>query len=112
MNAAEAMKVVEDLTFVLQRMRSISNETLDIGDPAVTQHVLEDLQPWVHGPKSLLIACEKVLDRGTITPQELYNLCTVAHRLQPEIAVHGIAAERPIPEPDVAWLTGQWAFNQ
>jgi hypothetical protein len=113
MNAAQALAVVDRLTFVLQRMRSISAETL--GDDA-TAHLLQSyLTPWVYGPKCLLPALAKVQDRGSVTPGELYNFCFIAHTLEPTIALSSslmavagnYAAALPAPSAD--WLTHPWA---
>ena len=110
MNAQDALRVVDRLTFTIQRMRSIGAEAL--GDDAVAHTLQEFLTPWVHGPKCLLPALAKVQDRGFVTPSELYNFCFIAHTLEPTIAFSATRmlqdCPNPVPTPSADWLRHPW----
>lgn len=115
MTGKEAMAVVDRMTFVVQRMRSITME--ELGSDEITRKVLADLQPWVHGPKSVLPALTKIQDRGSVTPGELYNFCIIARELEPTIGITSDIMEASgwapsgitIPEPTTRWLADQWS---
>lgn len=104
MTGAEAMKVVNDLTAVVQKMRSVSRETL--GDDEVTATVMEQIEKWVFGPQSILPALAKIQDRGSVTGPQLYNLMFVAHTLAPYIGASALIMGTPLPQPDLAWHRG------
>lgn len=109
MNAKGALEVVNSLAFTLQRMRSISAET--VGTDEVAQLLLQDLNPYVFGPKSLLPALSQLQDRGSVTPIELYNLCVIAHDLEPAIAQSAALFTRndhAVPPPSSSWLSSPW----
>ena len=112
MTASAALAVVDRLTFVIQRMRSIAIETL--GDDTNAKTLLSYLTPWLHGPKCLLPALVSVQDRGSVTASELFNFCFIAHTLEPTIALTAsnmalLGTTEPIPTPSQQWLSHPWA---
>jgi hypothetical protein len=111
MDASTALSIVDRLTFVIQRMRSIARETM--GDDTDAQTLLSYLTPWLHGPKCLLPALTAVQDRGSVTPSELFNFCFIAHTLEPTIALTAsnmalLGTASPIPAPSQQWLAHPW----
>jgi hypothetical protein len=114
MTGPQALAVIDRLTYTLQHMRSVSAENL--GTDAITNQVLCDLTPWVHGPKCLLPALVGVQDRGFVTPSELYNFCFIAHTLEPSIALTASLISTAsgdsdvlLPQPSTEWLSRPWA---
>lgn len=122
MTGSESLKVVTDLIFTIQRMRSIYFET--VGQDETAEAVGAKLQPWVFGPNCLLSALTTIEESGKVQPMDLFNFCTIAHQLSPgrrarapattpravgtEIGVSAAVFNRTVPEPDTAWLSG-WA---
>jgi hypothetical protein len=112
MNQKEAMEYMNKLFLGLQRARSVTHENMDImgGDISqeLTERVLEDLTPWLHGEKgqALLNGVEKVCDRGSVTGGEFYNFMYIIYRLDPTIqAMAGTLSETTFPEPDLKWYS-------
>ena len=111
MNQTQALEIVNKLIFGIQRARTASREETEAIAPDIRPEiidgVLEDLTPWLHGPKAeaLLNGLVKVSDRGTVTGQELYNFMTVIHILNPVIAMMaGTLANYKFPQPNMQWF--------
>ena len=115
MNQEKAMEIVNKLIFGLQRARTASREGVEnvasakgINNPEIVNGVLEDSNPWLHGPKAeaLLQGLVMVSERGRVTGMELYNFMTIIHRLDPvAAAMAGTFAEYTFPKPEIEWIT-------
>jgi len=114
MNQKQAMDYVNKLLFGLQRARSASRESLEsmggrqLSDEIIN-NVLEDLTPWLHGPKGngLLNALSQVCDRGRVSGMEFYNFMTIIHHLDPTVgAMAGALSDTTFPQPSVHWCIG------
>lgn len=115
MNQNEAMKLVKHLIIGLQRARSVNKEQLEnmedeMGNkfPSnITEVVLEDLTPWLHGPKAdrLILSLQQIQERGKITGMELYNFMVIIHLLNPTIgAMVGTLTDTIFPQPNINWV--------
>lgn len=112
MNQKAAMDIVNKLLFGIQRARTASLEGTEAvarpgTSPEIINDVLEDLTPWLHGPKAeaLIKALTIVSDRGSVTGGELYNFMTIIHVLNPVIAaMAGTFADTTFPKPDMTWF--------
>lgn len=112
MNQEKALEIVNKLLFGIQRARTASCEgTENLAPegtrPEVIDGVLEDLTPWLHGPKAeaLLTALVRVSDRGHVTGGELFNFMTIIHVLNPTIAaMAGILSDYTFPKPNMTWF--------
>ena len=112
MNQEKAIEIVNKLIFGIQRARTASREGVETmakekTKPELIDGVLEDLMPWLYGPKAeaFLSGLVKVSDRGTVTGQELYNFMTVIHVLNPVIAAMAeILANYTFPKPNMQWF--------
>lgn len=109
MKHSEAVETLRRLMFVVQKTRSNQNEFMHGYDYGV--EMLEELQPWVHGKKSILPGLEKVINRvdggGMIDPQEFYNFMFIVDRFAPQLnMIASILSQSVFPIPDVKWLRG------
>jgi len=112
MNQEKAIEIVNKLLLGLQRARSTSREGTEAlarsgTRPEIIDGVLEDLTPWLHGPKAeaLLNSLAQVYDRDRVTGGELYNFMTIIHVLNPTIAaMAGILTDYTFPKPSLEWF--------
>lgn len=98
-----ALQIVRDLLTVAQKLHSNTLETLDAA-------VAASLSPWVCGDKDIRPLLIEI-DQGAkpLEPLGLFNLMSVAWRLEPALAVLApllLPEGRDLPEPDTAWLGG------
>lgn len=99
----ERLGVVRAMLRAVQKLRSNSVEAHFGFDTPVTagddDPLLVDLQPWVFGSKSVLPLLDRIVTRGRVSGEELYNLLVIAHRLQPSIALQATLLGSDLPEP-------------
>jgi len=113
MNQEKGMEIVNKLIEGLQHARSISREGVESIaneksiEPEIVDGVLEDLTPWLHGPKAeaLLSRLIKVSERGSVTGMELFNFMTVIHVPSPVVAaMAGALTDYTFPFPTTNWI--------
>jgi hypothetical protein len=109
MNQEQAMELVNNLLFALQKMRSITIEELtNYGfEEKTVKSVVSDLVPWMHGEKgdAFLSGLALVQDRGSITGMELYNFMTILHLLDRNLLMMVSAlSQRMYPKPEITWV--------
>jgi hypothetical protein len=109
MNRTQALIHLRAMLFAVQKTRSILSESM--GEDATAQAVNADLSPWLFGPRSVLPALIKYLDRveagGPISGADFYNFMSIAART-PAIIVEAAIGDSPLPEPDFAWYGQVW----
>lgn len=111
MNQKEAMLLVNNTLFGLQRLRSMTVEELTrMGwEEETVKRVISDLIPWMHGEKgdAFLNALAKVSSRGTVTGAELYNFMAILHLLDRNLLMMLSGASGVMfPEPKIEWIPG------
>lgn len=109
MKHSEAVETLRQLMFVVQKTRSNQSEFMQKRDDGV--EILEELQPWIHGKKSILPGLEKVMNRvddgGMIEPQEFYNFMYIVDRFAPQLnMIAAILKQSEFPIPDAQWMRG------
>jgi hypothetical protein len=109
MKHSEAMQIVNEMLAVAQKMRSNEKEFADhlSEDGRVSDRVLETIQPWLFGPKSVLVSLLKASERGSVEPQSFYNFLFIFHRLEPALeTMYVILTGKELPEPKAEILKG------
>jgi len=101
----EARDHLERLMFATQRVRSMALE--EIGD----EQILEKTEPWLFGPRCIIIGLEKILKKPSIEPGDLYNMMVIAQRstlIQGYYLMwsHIRDVEMKLLKPDVKWFRG------
>ena len=109
MTRTQALAHLRTMLFAVQKARSVLSESL--GESATAQAVNADLSPWLFGPRSVLPALLKYLDRleagAPISGADFYNFMSIAART-PAIMVDTAIGASPLPEPDLAWCGQVW----
>lgn len=98
MTQEEMMRLLERLRHAFQKFRSNTAEAVGV---ELSDEMLEEMFPWVFGPRCPLPAIQKCLDRGSVTGMEFYNFMVVLNMFCPEVAVADLETE--FPAPDVLW---------
>lgn len=100
MKESEARQHIEHMRLACQKARSNIMESWRTPDyrtgewndglseeewlATVEGGMVQDLNPWLFGPKCILIGIERALDKPEIDPGEFYNLAYIAHTPQLE----------------------------
>lgn len=110
MDQENAVKIVNELLFGLQRVRSMTVEELTICgfEEKTVKAVISDLIPWMYGDKgdAFLKALAGVADKGVVRGMELYNFMTILHRLDKALLMMvSVVCERAFPEPEISWIS-------
>jgi hypothetical protein len=109
MTRGKALKHLRTMLFAVQKARSDLIEA--VGDDDAGRAVNADLSPWLFGPKCILPALVKFLDRvesgGPIAGADFYNFMRIADRTPAILAITIIDGE-PLPEPELAWCAQVW----
>ena len=123
MKQEEALEHLREMTWALQRYRSIAMETLgpNTGElyiskkPATqTLHLSEKLAaemwPWIFGEKCPLPILVKMVDSGEVAPADYYNMMFILDRFIPEVKAAAMVwrGAHTIPEglPSMSILKG------
>lgn len=111
MKHSQALTHVREMMIFLQKYRSNAAYEFDTDHNPAMQKVLASLQKWVFDDRYQLLPTLSRLtqaaeDGGTIEPMSFFNLMTIAHRLQPEIASIALLYQHPLPYPDPRWMLG------
>ena len=111
MTRDEAMQHVEGMMLGIQKFRSNAKDRDAWAEDPVGLEVYADLFPWMmDGPKCVLpTLIDIMMGEKPLTGQTFYNLMTIAHTLEPAIALAARAAyDRDLPAPNPQWCTVGW----
>lgn len=106
MTPEEAFAHVKRMSYAVQKSRSNAFEMYD-GAKEDAEEFFEMLYPWFFGEKCILRAVEVVIERGSVTGQEFFNLMYLVDKPENRamLDVYFLAAgQEPLPEPDIAWV--------
>lgn len=113
MKQSEAMRHIRALRRTIQRAQTnLRDPLMGFAEDDPIQQAANTLMPWIFGPTSLLdvvVKVEDMADNGfPLAGIDFYNLMTVAHRLQPQLAVLPALIQQgdELPAPELAWLGG------
>lgn len=113
MKHSQAEEFIRKALWCVQRLRSIAEEDIIDGDPAMRKAV-QTTSPWVHDEEKslmnpLLLLVERLDKGGKVSGMEFYNIMTVIHKFAPDINIKlrfSTNNDESFPEPKMEWILG------
>lgn len=126
MRQEEGLQVLRNILYSAQKSRSIMMERAGVERMSREEREIQErlwalTSPWLFDERKCVIpALSRIIDRveagGSLQPLDVYNFCTIAHKLEPmlrfpaDITMRG-REHLGVPEPDPAWLRGWTGDN-
>ncbi len=114
MKYSQAEKYIRDALWCVQHLRSIAEEDIIDGKPAMRAAVSHTI-PWVFDEEKtlmhpLLTMVERMDKGGKIAGQEFYNIMFVIWKWAEIVSIKRMMSYQDptmaFPEPDIKWLLG------